>query len=524
MRKENTAKIVSVIDLGTNSVRMNIVQIEEDGSSALLKQMKEMVQLGAGAFSENGITPDAMARTLQALAQFAEICKAYCVTEYLAVATSAVRDAVNGKDFLAKIEQQTGITFNTVSGIEEARLIYKGVAKNLPFSDTLRLFLDIGGGSCECIVGNTSSYRELDSVKVGCVRLANMFMQNKHGMVSEQEYSEIQNYVRLAMSHTFTRLSSYALKEMVVSSGTARCLLDMAKNLDKEQYEQQGVQENCLSYESVCRLARFLCSQTEEERKKIIGMHPKRANIIIPGIAILQTVMEVLGFHFCYVSEAGLREGLLLEYLEKYYAPLHFSNPAYIQEQSILKLAKSGRFEEQHARHVADLALRLFDSAKEFSLHHFTEQRRQLLYYAGILHDIGISIGYSGHDMHGFYIVKNYENLLGFTEKSRLELALLVGSHRMKENTCLQECDEISPEQRKELTLLSCFLKIAESLDRSYEQYVEDVYFAVQGENLDLCIECAVPTCLEQKKIRESLPLIKKVFPDLNAVVWKIKE
>lgn len=519
MTKENSAKIVSVIDLGTNSVRMNIVQVEANGSPALLKQMKEMVQLGEGAFRENTITPDAMARTLQALTQFAEICQAYHVTEYLAVATSAVRDAANGKEFLAGIEQQTGIAFNTISGLEEARLIYKGVAGTLPFSDTLRLFLDIGGGSSECIVGDTSSYRELDSVKVGCVRLANMFMQGKHGTVSEQEYKEIQNYIRLAMSHTFGRLSSYALKEMVVSSGTARCLLLMAKNLDKEHC----VQENCLSYASVCRLARYLCSQTEEERKEIIGMHPKRANIIIPGIAILQTIMEVLGFHSCYVSEAGLREGVLQEYLAAHYAPSHASNPAHIQEQSVLKLAKSGKFEEQHARHVADLALRVFDSAKAFSLHHFTEQRRQILYYAGLLHDIGIAIGYSGHDMHGYYIVKNYTNLLGFTEKSQLELALLVGSHRMKENTCLHECEEISPEQRKELALLSTFLKIAESLDRSYEQYVEDVYFAVQGENLDLCIECAVPTCLEQKKIEEGFPLIKKVFPDLNAIVWKIK-
>ena len=518
MTEENTAKIVAVLDLGTNSVRMNIVQIEANGSPVLLTQKKEMVQLGTGAISH--IAADAMERTLQALRQFAEICKEYHVTEYLAVATSAVREAANGNEFLAEIERQTGIVFNTVSGVEEARLIYKGVAKDFLPSDTLRLFLDIGGGSSECIVGDTTSYRELDSVKVGCVRLANMFMEDKHGTVSEQEYSEIQNYIRLVMSHTFARLSSYALKEMVVSSGTARCLLLMAKNLDREHC----VQENCLSYASVCRLARFLCSQTEEERKQIIGMHPKRVNIIIPGIAILQTVMEVLGFHSCFVSEAGLREGLLQEYLAKHYAPFHSSNPVSIQEQSVLKLAKSGKFEEQHARHVADLALRVFDSAREFSLHHFTEQSRQLLYFAGLLHDIGIAIGYSGHDMHGYYIVKNYINLLGFTEKSRLELALLVGSHRMKENTWLHECDEISPAQRKELEHLSCFLKIAESLDRSYEQYVEDVYFAVEGEDLNLCIECAVPTCLEQKKIDEGFPFIKKVFPDLNAIVWKIKE
>lgn len=522
MTKEKTAKIVSVIDLGTNSVRMNIVQIEANGTTALLKQMKEMVQLGAGAFLENRIKPEAMERTLQTLGQFSEVCKAYHAALFLAVATSAVRDAANGKEFLAEIEHRTGIPFYTISGLEEARLIYKGVAKEFPPSDILRFYLDIGGGSCECIAGDSCSYRELDSVKIGCVRLANMFMQNKHGKVSEQEYTEIQNYIRLEMSHTFDRFASYVLKEMVVSSDMVCALLQMAKILDREHARHQP--QNCLSYASVCWLARYFCLKTEEERRQAPGMHPKWAKIIIPGIAVLQTVMEVLGLSACFVTNAGLIDGILQEYLEMHYASAHFPEAGYTQEQSVLKLAKSGKFEEQHARHVADLALRLFDSAKEFSLHHFSEYRRQTLYYAGLLHDIGIFIGYPSHDMHGYYIVKNYTNLLGFTKERQLELALLVASHRMKENICLQECTEISQEQRRELEMLACFLKIAESLDRSYEQYVDDVYFSAQGENLNLCIECAVPASLEQKKMDEGFALVKKVFPNLDAVVWKIKE
>lgn len=521
MTKENSAKIVGVIDLGTNSLRMKIVQIEANGSPTLLKQIKEMVQLGAEAFIENFIKPYAMERTLHTLMQFAIVCRQYQVTEYLAVATSAVRDAKNGKEFLTEIERKTGIAFYVISGLEEARLIYKGVAKEFPESEILRFYFDIGGGSCECIVGNSYSYRELDSVKIGSVRLANMFMENKHGTVSEAEYTEIQNYIRLEMSHTFARLSSYVLQEMVVSSGTVRCLLLLAKDLGIIEDSQQ---ENWLSYENVCKLARFLCSQTEEERMQNVCIHPRRANIIITGIAILQTVMEMLGFNSCYVSEIGLLDGILQEYLEMHYASAHLPNATATQEQNVLKLAKSGKFEELHARHVADLALRLFDSAKELSLHHFSEYKRQTLYYAGLLHDIGISIGYSGHDMHGYYIVKNYTNLLGFTEKRKLELALLVASHRMRENTCLKECDEIRAEERKELEMLACFLKIAESLDRSYEQYVEDVYFSLQENSLNLCIECAVPTCLEQKKMDEGFPLIKKVFPRLDSLVWKIKE
>lgn len=519
MVRQSDSKIVGVIDLGSNSVRMNIVQIYPNGVTEILKQSKEMVQLGHGAFFDNVLQESAMQRTLEVLKDFARQGSEAQVGEYLAVATSAVRDAANGKEFLEKICLETGIPFASVSGIEEARLIYKGISQNFEVSDTLRLYFDIGGGSSEFIVGDSYTHRVLDSVKIGCVRMANMFMADKHGTVSEPEYRQLQNYVRLEASHTFGRLSSYPIKEMVVSSGTVQCLLDIARGMDEESI----IQENFISYKTLCKIVRLLCSMTEEERKNIAGMNPKRANIIIPGAAILQTVMEELGFSGCFVSPSGLRDGLLRDYLEKHYPHFNIQNSNMVQETSVFKLARSAKFEEQHARHVAYLALRFFDSAKGLGLHSINEQDRHHLYFAAILHDIGIAIAFTGHDEHGRYIVQHYAGLLGFTEEKRKEIALLVGSHRMREDKKIWDDPKTDNRRKSELAFLALCLKLAESLDRSHNQYIEDIFLKKENGRTDLHVVCTVPACVEQEKVEEGRPFICQFVPDFGEIVWEIK-
>ena len=444
MVREKTVKKVSIIDLGSNSVRMNIVQIQPNGAASLILQEKEMVQLGRDAFCKKISRKAPCKEPCRFCGISLPFAKTFCGRVFGRCDGGGAGRGERQSLFSGN-NQANGHCFYSISGLEEARLIYKGVSQDFPVSDTLRFYLDIGGGSSEFIVGDSYSHRELDSVKIGCVRLADMFMKDKHGAVSEEEYARIQDYVRLEINHTLGRLSGYVLEEMAASSGTARCLLQIAQSLDEESL----FQKNFLSYKNICKIARMLCAKTEEERKRIIGMHPKRVNIIIPGIAILQTVMEELGFSGCYVSDSGLREGILRVYLEEKYPHATVHENTIIQEKSVFKLARSVKYEEQHAKHVAHLAVRLFDSAKSLSLHSFSEFKRQTLYYAGILHDIGIVLAFAKHDEHGWYIAKNYSNLLGFTEKRQLELALLVGSHRMKENSCLQSCTEIAPEEKK---------------------------------------------------------------------------
>ncbi len=177
-------KHIGIIDLGSNSLRLLLVRIHADGSTRVLNQVKHMVRLGEGSFVHKRLREDAMTRTIGVLRSLAEMCAAYQSSEIVAIATAAVRDADNGQEFILRVKEKTGIDFKVVSGREEARLIYLGVSSGLERSGKLRLFIDIGGGSTELVVGNSQTYRNLDSVKIGCVRLTNLFFGSRTGPVS----------------------------------------------------------------------------------------------------------------------------------------------------------------------------------------------------------------------------------------------------------------------------------------------------------------------------------------------------
>ena len=161
---ERTEKAIGIIDLGSNSVRLLLVRVHSDGSTTILNQVKHMVRLGEGGFTHNRLQEETMARTIAVLRGLAEMCAVYETTEIIAIATAAVRDAVNGPEFIRRVQEKTGIDFTVVSGREEARLIYLGVSSGLEQSKSLRLFIDIGGGSTELIVGDSQSYANLDSL------------------------------------------------------------------------------------------------------------------------------------------------------------------------------------------------------------------------------------------------------------------------------------------------------------------------------------------------------------------------
>lgn len=518
--RENDSKVVALIDLGSNSVRMSIVQIFPNGATSVLNHVKHMVQLGQGAFLNNILQREAMDRTITALISFAKLCESSQVDEVIAVATSAVRDSENGNAFLAEIKEKTNFSFSCISGIEEARLIYKGISNSLEVSSMLRFYLDIGGGSSEFILGDSYKYRELDSVKVGCVRMANIFMHDKHGVISEKEYKQMQNYVSTLANHAIGRMASYVAKEMIVSSGTVKNLAEIAACLEIE--DKRLIKDNFLSYKTLCQVVRLLCSKTEEERKKILGINPKRVNVIIPGAAILQTVMEELGFDGCYVSSLGLREGLLRDYIEKYFPHVKTQDTA-DQDNSVFKFAKSCRYEEQHAKHVGFLSLALFDSAKQIGIHALKEEDRKLLYYAAILHDVGTFVAFSGHDMHGYYLVRHH-SLLGFTETSQQELAYLVGSHRMKELKQLPQIENLSEQRKHELSILSLFLKLAEALDRTHNQIIDEAIFKRDDNAIILDIILTAPSAVEQEKVEEGRKLLLKLIPEFHDFHWNCKK
>ena len=380
MPVENPAgrgRTVAIMDLGSNSLRMMIVRIGENRVTSVLNQVKQMVRLGEGAFEEHRLQPEPMRRTIAALRGFAGMCRSYGVDEIVALATAAVRDAANGQEFMDEVRRETGVDFTVISGREEARLICRGVSVALePFAGK-RMFIDIGGGSTELSVAEGSNILELESLKLGAVRLAGLFPGS--GPVSSQRYAEMQKYVRDHAVLPLQRMEAQAPGELVGSSGTIQSLAEMAVAMARDSGKKTGDTAEMLSYSSLRRVVKALCERNEEERMSLPGMNPRRTGILIQGAAILQTIMEELDFDSVRVSGRGLRDGALADYLERLFPE---KGRLSVRDESVLRLARLCRFEETHSRHVAKLALMLFDSARELGLYRGPARMRELLHYA----------------------------------------------------------------------------------------------------------------------------------------------
>lgn len=507
-------KTIGIMDLGSNSLRLMLAHVRPDGSSAILNQVKQMVRLGEGAFQHGRLREESMARTIAVLRGMASMCDVYGASEIVAVATAAVRDAANGEEFLARVREKTGVVFTAVSGQEEARLIYLGVSSGLEHTSSLRLFIDIGGGSTELIVGSSDECRNLDSMKLGCVRLSNLFFENADKPVPARRYAALQNYIRNNALHSFQRIADFTLTEAVGSSGTAQNLAEIAAALDEADALRQGrkptERRDLLSYAGLRRVVDELCSRTLKERKSLPGINANRADVIIAGAAILQTIMEDQGFDTVRISNRNLQNGLLVDYITRR-RPNKDGGFHPVRKESVLHLARKCGYEEQHSRHVALLALDLFDSARALGLHDLSPNLREILHYAGLLHDIGIFIAFSRHNVHSHYLIRNTE-LLGFTAREVELLAALAYFHRKRPSRKTPVYTELDDDMRAEVRPLSLFLLLAERMDKSHRQIIRTARFLRTGDKLTLRVSAADDCPIEMEQLRHSLKNIRKVF------------
>ena len=507
-------KCLGIIDLGSNSLRLMIARIHPDGSTTVLNQVKQMVRLGEGGFLHSQLQEAAMARTLDVLDGMAKMCVAYKVSDLVAVATAAVRDAENGKEFLARVKERTGIEMSAISGSEEARLVYLGVSSGLEHTNKLRLFIDIGGGSTELAVGNSRGYKTLESVKLGCVRLTNLFFKEKTGPVSAREYATVQGYVRGVALHAFQRIADFDIAEAVASSGTAQNLAEIAASMEEADAQKTGrpsrANRGVLSYDGLLRVVRELRSRTVEERRMLPGINPNRADVLIGGAAVLQTIMEEQGFESVLISNRNLQNGVLVDYLMRMSQGAAVSVPS--RERSVLRLARFCRFEENHSRHVARLALELFDSAAGLGLNNTSHASRELLYYAALLHDIGIFIAFTDHNAHSHYLIRNTE-LLGFTSREIEIMAALAYFHRKRPSRKHQVFLDLDEDAREEVRNLSVFLNLAERMDKSHRQVVRATRLArADNGSIELHIMTAGDCLIESEEIERGLKLMRKVY------------
>lgn len=494
-----------------------VVRINPNKSYTVLTRYKQMVRLGECSAAGANLTGAAMRRTIDALRNIAEICRGYEAGEIVALATAAVRDASNGAEFAARAAAESGIAPDIISGLEEARLIHLGVRTELPPFGGATIFIDIGGGSTELTAEAASGETRYDSLKLGCVRITNAFPElAERGRVSAELYERVCAHVRDKSLRSVQKLraivSSSARIRVVGSSGTAQ---NLAEIFVRSARTSRSGAPLALSLKDLGGLAKRLCGMTLGERAKVPGINPQRADVIVGGAAILQTLMSELGALEVTVSSFGLLDGMLRDYLERGRLG-YLDGAAGAREQSAMQLARSCNFDETHARWMTRLALSLFDSSRAAGLHSYGPPERELLYFAGLLHDIGLFLSFSNHHEHTRYMIENTE-LLGF-HRSEIEIIAAAASMHRKwsarktRRICGLPPLALTDEQLALAATLGLFLRMAECLERSQQQTVTDARVVRRGKKLVLRAQLLRGSPAELLSILDCRGAFKKRF------------
>jgi len=506
----SSERIVAFIDLGTNSARLLLVSVAADGSTTTISQQKEVIRLGEGEFAGKKLRDDAMDRAAAVCGRFAEMARAKGAAEIIAVATSATREARNKTAFLQRLHRQTKINLRIISGKEEARLIYLGVSSGTRLDDQKALFIDIGGGSTEIVLGNQSEHFFIDSLKLGAIRITSMFFEpGFDGPVSPAAYRRIVQHVRSSTVRAAAALSGHKIDLAIGSSGTVQNMVDITA---RRVHGRPAQRDDVIATADLSASAAELCALPLADRRNVPGLSANRADIIIAGAAILETILRQLKVPGLRASERGLREGLLIDYLARSQAATPLTSTSF-RERSVLRLGRACNFDQRHAFHVARLALMLFDSARDLGLHPFGPAERELLEYAALLHDVGAFVSYANHQVHSHYLIRHAE-LLGFDDREIGLIALVARYHQKSyPSKSLAEFAALPDEDRRAVEVLCTLLRLAECLDRGHMGVVTAARLEARGKSeVVLRVEAAGDCRLELWGVHDRRKAFRRTF------------
>jgi exopolyphosphatase/guanosine-5'-triphosphate,3'-diphosphate pyrophosphatase len=497
------------MDIGTNSIRLLVVRIHPDHSTMVLTQLKQMVRLGDGAFTHQHLQPDAVDRAVFVARQFAQLARAHGAKTIITVATAATREAANQSAFVQQVQQEAGLDVRVISGPEEARLIYLGVASGVHLGEYQAFFIDIGGGSTEVMIGTQHHYSYLGSLKLGAIRLTSQFLADTCGAVAPRTYKAMQQYVRHHAVRTLHELRPYRIDLAFGSSGTIENLADIAARHCLSRPRQR---DDVLTYAQLRQVIAMLRALPLESRRKVPGLHPERADIIIAGAAILAAFMQELGLQEIRVSERGVREGLLVDYLLKHGASSLLQEMS-IRALSVWQLGRACQFDEGHARTTARLALALYDSAHDAGLHRLGAWERELLEYTAVLHHIGAFLTHTNYQAHTYYLIK-HGNLLGFDQTEIAIMATTALYHRKAlPRKKSPEFAALDQRARQIVHISSALLCLATKLDRGHAGLVNNACLGmVDTQHVALYIDTAYDCHVEVWGVQKHLATFERVF------------
>ncbi len=452
------------------------------GETRILAQDRQVTRLGESVFRSGEISKEALDFLCANLARMAGTYTRLDVIGVRAVATSAVRDANNQSEFLERTSAALGTKVEIISGSEEARLIQLGVEARWPRPKERTLIVDVGGGSAELIVAQGGALIDAVSKPLGAVRLTEVFL--KTDPPDAEELHRLQSYIDEKFLSFHKLHGSEKFDRTIATSATAAAIVCAANAVPRTKREEADRLRATIN--QVRDLYATVASSSLAARRRIAGIGPRRAEIIVAGTAVFLRVLETFGLRSLFYCAAGVRDGIIAD-LTARGVGRELSQLSREQRAVVEAMAKRYGVAIKHARHVACLSRQLFETLQP--MHQLTPAAGKLLEAAAYLHDIGHFVSSTGHHKHSAYLVGN-SDMPGFTTQERLAIALLCRFHRkalpQARHTAFQTLD---PESKRIVMSLTPLLRIADSLDRGHEQKVRNVSSTVRDGVIQLAIE-----------------------------------
>ncbi|WP_298838177.1 exopolyphosphatase [Clostridium sp.] len=492
-------KKIAIIDIGSNSIRLVIVQINKDNSFRIIDEVKESVRLGKDMTLKGELNSSRIEMAIATLSFFKRLCLIQNINEILAIATEAVRKATNQKEFLRRVKTELSIDIRVLTGIQEAYYDYFGAINSMDFSDAL--IMDIGGSSSELILVKNRKLIHSISLPFGAINLTEKFSLQK-AMDTKSE-TAIKNFLT-SLFKDIPWLKDVENVPIIGIGGTIRNIGKLHQK--KTNYPIDNLHNYIIPTNEVLSIYDQVKVKDSYQRKKLKGLSKERADIFVGAASVLVTLIDYLDIKELHVSGSGLRDGVLYEYILKNDKPLDD-----VLDFSLKNNLLNYEIDLKHPNHVWMLTKTLYNQLN--SIINIPINPYKILKTAAMLHDIGILISYFDHHKHSSYMIAN-SKINGLTHKQQLMSAYVAALHRKNEfkiDLKLYQ-DLITKQDLEIIDKLSVLLRISESLDRCLTGNIEMINCTIEASSVTITVDAKADPLLETSAAMDCSSSFEKIY------------
>ncbi len=496
-------KTIAVIDIGSNSIRLQVARVV-DRAYKVINDYKATVRIGDNVYKTGRFSQEAIDTLVQVLSNIKTIMDSDNVEVCRAVATASFREAENGQEVADIIKEQTNIDVEIISGKEEARLMYLAASYYFQMNDSNVLLVDMGGGSTEFSYAESGCLIASESTPLGCSKLNYEYLQgDKPGT---KQIKTLQQYLDDVITEI---LPNANVDKLICAGGTIN-------NISAIYNKRQNFSDASVKFVDSVFLKHFfneIVSKKLEERLKISGIEPTRADIILSAAILVNLLVNKYSLNGFYTLSGGLRAGLTIDVMNSMGIELEFQGVnADVGYARLIETGKKYSFDEKHAEQVTRLCKILFSRLE--NMLELQESDYRILEAAAMLHDTGTHISYSKHHKHSYYLIKNTE-LPGFND-DEIEIIANVARYHRRSMPKKSHDNFISlPENiQQKVKKLAAILRIADGLDRTHSQVVKDILVTQEDDKLifQLEIDKGVNVDMEKTGFDKKKDLLEQVL------------